>query len=75
MEAMARFLGPDLKIPIDAANGGGVRCSAYFTITMDECITAMTCANGASRCLFRTGKLPEVSCASICSFPGGVLMT
>ncbi|KAM5541680.1 hypothetical protein V8D89_004661 [Ganoderma adspersum] len=59
MEAMTLLLGPDLKIPIDGASGGGVKCSEYLRMTMDECITAMTCSNGASRCLFRSGKLPE----------------
>ena len=59
---MTLLLGPDLKIPIDGASGGGVKCSEYLRMTMDECITAMTCSNGASRCLFRSGKLPEVGC-------------
>ncbi|KAI1787955.1 hypothetical protein LXA43DRAFT_975032 [Ganoderma leucocontextum] len=56
---MARLVGPHLKIPVDAAHDGGVRCSVYLRLTMDECLTAMTCANGASRCLFKTGELHE----------------
>ena len=51
----------NLKVPIDATNEGGVRCPVYIRFTMDECLTAMTCANGVSHCLYERGKYVEVS--------------
>lgn len=61
VQAIAHLIGSELKIPIDATYGGGVSCPVYSNLTMDECLTVMTCANGASRCLYETGKLVEAS--------------
>ena len=59
-DAIGHLLGQDVKIPIDATNDGGVRFPVYLKLTMDECLTAMTCANAISRCMFETGRLAEV---------------
>ena len=59
-DAIGHLLGQDVKIPIDATNDGGVRFPVYLKLTMDECLTAMTCANAISRCMFESGRLAEV---------------
>lgn len=57
--ALLLGVGPNAKIPIDATNGG-VRSPMYLKLTMDDCLAAMTCANGVARCLYETGQLIEV---------------
>lgn len=60
-EAMSHLVGPQLTVPLDPANGGGVKCPVYMNFTMDECLTAMTCCNGAAMNLFESDELVKVS--------------
>ncbi|CDO71013.1 hypothetical protein BN946_scf184844.g17 [Trametes cinnabarina] len=59
VEALSHLVGPKLKVPLDPANGGGVKCPVYLNFTMDECITAMNCCNGVAQCLFETKKYAD----------------
>ncbi|KAI0823483.1 hypothetical protein BC628DRAFT_1324930 [Trametes gibbosa] len=54
---MAHLVGSQLKVPLDPANGGGVRSPVYMNFTMDECLTAMSCCNGAAFNLFGSNNL------------------
>ncbi|KAI0353841.1 hypothetical protein OH77DRAFT_1406141 [Trametes cingulata] len=54
---MSHLVGPQLKVPLDPRNGGGVKCPVYMNFTMDECLTAMTCCNGVATCLYETNHL------------------
>ncbi|EIW54710.1 uncharacterized protein TRAVEDRAFT_39247 [Trametes versicolor FP-101664 SS1] len=54
---MSHLVGPQLTVPLDPANGGGVKCPVYMNFTMDECLTAMTCCNGAAMNLFESDEL------------------
>ncbi|KAI0641446.1 hypothetical protein C8Q79DRAFT_1003753 [Trametes meyenii] len=56
---MAHLVGPRLKVPIDPALDGGVKCAVYMNFTMDECLTAMSCCNGVARNLFQANDMVE----------------
>ncbi|KAI0659951.1 hypothetical protein C8Q70DRAFT_105866 [Cubamyces menziesii] len=58
-EALQCLVGSQLKVPLDPANQGGVRCLVYMNFTMDECLTAMTCCNGVALCMHETNKYVE----------------
>lgn len=60
-EAMSKLVGGQLKVPLDPANGGGVRSPVYMNFTMDECLNAMTCCNGAALNLYESEDLVKVS--------------
>ncbi|KAI0628679.1 hypothetical protein C8Q77DRAFT_1220832 [Trametes polyzona] len=56
---VALLVGGQIKVPLDPANGGGVKCAIYMNLTMDECLTAMTYYNGVATALYETDQLAQ----------------